>query len=114
MPENYIVTNKDGLLVRSQMNTKNDANIKRKMSANEGFTVYQTYVQNGNETWGRLSNDPGALQQEYTCISIGNRVFAKREEAPMPSIPYAISSEWATAIDAWARSNGFKGPKPTG
>ena len=46
----YIVINKDGLLVRSQTSTLNPLNIKRKMSNGEGFTVYQTIVQNGNQT----------------------------------------------------------------
>ena len=108
----YIVTNKDGLLVRSQTSTLNPLNIKRKMSNGEGFTVYQTIVQNGNQTWGRVSDNPGGLQQEYVCLSIGNREFARLEAptAPMPGTASLL--EWAQAMDAWARFMGYEGPRP--
>lgn len=60
MSQKYIVVNPDGLYVRSlrsQTTTLNMLNIKRKMSNGEGFTVHQTYVQRGNQVWGRVSKE---------------------------------------------------------
>ncbi|MBI3175125.1 MAG: hypothetical protein HYZ25_15470 [Chloroflexi bacterium] len=62
MSQKYIVVNPDGLYVRSQMTTLNALNIKRKMSNGEGFTIHQTYVQKGNQVWGRVSDNPGNVQ----------------------------------------------------
>ena len=88
MSQKYIVVNPDGLNVRSQMSTLNALNIKRKMSNGEGFTVYQTYVQKGNQVWGRVSDNPGNVQQEFVCLSIANREYA-RLEAPTAPLPLA-------------------------
>lgn len=110
MPEYYIVTNADGLLTHSQMSTISAT--RRKMSNGEGFTVYQTKLMNGNQTWGRLSEDPGGLQQEYVCLQIGNREFAKKQPLSEP-IPSTTLLEWAQSADTWMRLNGFKGPKPS-
>ncbi|MBI5297959.1 MAG: hypothetical protein HY869_20985 [Chloroflexi bacterium] len=126
MPQKYIVVNPDGLNVRSQMSTLNVLNIKRKMSNGEGFTVFEVYTQNGNQKWGRVSDNPGGLQQEFVCLSIGNREYA-RAEAPAPSAPIGAPPpnagsaphleegfrrlmDWARAVDAWARFMGFEGP----
>lgn len=106
----YIVTNKPRINVRAQMDWRNAANIKRKMSNGEGFTVYQTYVINGNELWGRVSDNPGDVQQEYVCISIGNRSFCKADEAqPEMGAPSAL---FFIQLDAWAREKGYKGVPP--
>ena len=104
---NYIVTNKDGLLVRAQMDTRNPHNIKRKMSNGEGFIVYQTYVKNANQVWGRVSDNPGDVQQEYTCLSIANRTFAKIEISDEELKSYKVNPRWIIAIDLWARSKGY-------
>lgn len=108
----YIVVNPNGLNVRGTMTTLNTLNIKRKMSNGEGFTVFETYVQAGSQVWGRVSDNPGGLQQEYVCLSIANREYA-REQAPTASLPEAAGLvEWAQALDAWARFMGYEGPRP--
>lgn len=107
----YIVTNKPYLYVRSQMTTKNSANVKRKMSNGEGFIVYQTYVQNGSELWGRISSNPGLVEQEYACLQIGNRQFAKADD-DQPLLGNQPNVAWFVQMDAWARSMGYKGVFP--
>lgn len=106
----YIVTNKYGLLVRAQMDTKQSANIKYKMSNGEGFTVYQTYVRNGNQLWGRISANPGLVEQEYACLQIANREFARAEE--YQTLGLLPNPSWYIQIDAWARSKGYNGIPP--
>jgi hypothetical protein len=109
---NYIVVNGDGLNVRSQMNTTNSKNLLRRMSNNEGFVVHETYnVQgmSGLQVWGRVSDNPGGISQEYVCLQIGNKVYAK-EQTSQPTQP--VSNAWQTAIDTWARSQGYTGPRP--
>lgn len=108
---NYIVKNKLGLYVRAQMETRNPANIKRKMSSGEGFIVYQTYVVNGNQLWGRVSSNPGMLEQEFVCLQIANRVYAVAEES-QPVTTERPNPAWILQIDAWARSMGYKGIPP--
>lgn len=96
-------TNKDGLLVRSQMDTTNPKNVVRKMSDGEEFLVYQTYVVKRNQVWGRLTNNPGAVQQEYCCLSIANRTFAVPDNF-QPHGDVKISLQWIQQVDVWARS----------
>ncbi len=113
MPEKYIVTNGDGLLVRSQMTTTNPFNVKRKMSNGEGFTVYQVYVQNGSHTWGRVTDNPGSVQQQYVCLSIVGRPPFAVLEAPI-SEPTPAPSDLVTvvkALGAWASLKGYEGPQ---
>lgn len=106
----YIVTSVQGLLVRAQMDTRNAYNIRRKMSNGEGFIVYQTYVRNGNQLWGRLSTNPGGLEQEYSCLMIGNKVFAVAEEIQV--IGLQPNPAFFIQLDQWARSIGYKGIPP--
>jgi len=111
MQKQFIVTNGEGLYVRSQMTTTNPYNILRKMSANEGFTVYETYNikgMSGLQVWGRVSNNPGGISQEFSCLSIGNKTYAK-EESPQTPIP---ANSWAREIDTWARTKGYTGIAP--
>ena len=111
MSQNYIVKNPAGLLVRAQMDTTNSTNILRKMSNGEGFTVFQLINQPNGYVWGRLSDDPGNLQQQYACISIlGRTAFAVPE---LPSIfPIPINSQWGFEADAFLRTKGYMGVKP--
>jgi len=106
----YTVTNPEGLFVRAQMNTTNPFNIWRKMSNGESFTIYQTYPI-GAQIWGRLTDNPGNVSQEYACLQIANKQFA-RLEAPPADIPAGGSRVWMLALDTWARSQGFNGPPP--
>jgi hypothetical protein len=109
------------------MTTLNVLNIKRKMSNGEGFTVFEVYMQGGSQKWGRVSDNPGGLQQEFVCLSIGNREYARAEAPSAPPPPAAPPPnagsaphlgeefrrlmEWARAVDAWARFMGFEGPR---
>ncbi len=110
---NYIVVNGDGLNVRSQMSTTNPKNLLRKMSQNEGFVVLETYNVkgvSGLQVWGRVSNNPGGISQEYACLSIGNKVYAKEE---IPSTPVSGQlGTWAHEVDLYLRSLGYKGSTP--
>jgi hypothetical protein len=109
--QGYIVTNSEGLNVRSQMNTTNSKNLLRRMSPNEGFIIYETYQvkgMSGLQTWGRVSNNPGGISQEYVCLSIGNKIYAKAQDAQ----PVTQTPAWAYELDAWARTQGYTGVKP--
>src|SRR5574343_1129070 len=106
--QNYIVVNPGGLFVRSQMDTTNPANRLRSMSNGEGFIVYDTYTQKGTtglETWARISNNGGGLLQEYTCLSIGNRVYALPQAMPAQPAP-ATPIDVIRDIVAWAITKG--------
>ena len=70
----YTVTNKDGLLVHSKLDTTSQT--LRKMANGESFKVYQLYPVNTNQIWGRLTDNPGNVSQEYTCLQIANKEFA--------------------------------------
>lgn len=107
----YIVKSNPYLLVRSQMETRSSSNIIRRMSNGEGFTVYQTYVVRGNQLWGRLSDNPGGVEQEYACLQIANKVFAVAEES-QPNIRSSPNPMWFIQIDAWARTMGYTGIPP--
>jgi hypothetical protein len=108
---NFIVTNGEGLNVRSQMSTTNPKNLLRKMSPNEGFTVFETYNVkgiSGLQIWGRVSDNPGGISQEYVCLSIGNKVYAKKEETP--NAPENL--HWAHEVDSFLRTLGYTGSMP--
>lgn len=112
----YIVVNKDGLNVRSQMSTTNDKNLLRRMSKGEGFEVQQTYNvpgMTGLQVWGRLSNNPGGIRQEYVCLQIGNKKYAEEEKPSVPVyVPIDAVDAWRYAVDAWIRLRGYDGPRP--
>lgn len=106
----YVVINSNGANVRTQMSTLNPFNIVRVMGTNEGFVVHETYNisgMSGLQVWGRISDNPGGQKQEYVCLSIGNKVYCKLQETPLP-----MPENWAQAIDVWARSIGYTGPRP--
>jgi hypothetical protein len=112
--KHYIVTNTEGLRVRSQMDTRNDKTILRTMHKSEGFDGYQEYQipgPTGLQTWVRLSTNSGDVRQEYACIRIGNRHFAKEEEDK--SKPAESTQEWMEAVDTYLRTKlGYRGPRP--
>ena len=109
---NYIVVNKRGLNVRSQMTTTNQANIQRTLSFGTGLVVHEVYhIQgmSGLQTWGRITENPGGQQQEYVCIKIGEMIFAQEEQA---NEDVDTATDWMHEIDAWARTKGYTGPRP--
>ena len=104
----YIVTNTEGLKVRSKPDTNTGTTI-RVMTNGEVFRAADVFFQ-GLRTWARLTSGAGSMQ-EYACIGIGDRKFAVLsgiEPEPLP----ATEGGWATGLDAWARSMGYRGPKP--
>lgn len=106
---NYIVTNAEGLNVRAQMDTRNNKNIQRWMGKGEGFEVFQTYQIkgiSGLQTWGRISTNAGDVSQEFVCLQIGNKTYARAEATE----PQPLS--WTLSVDAFLRTLGYKGPQP--
>ena len=109
---NWIVVNGGGLYVRAQMDTTNSKNIVRRMSFGEGFVVHETYNvkgMSGLQTWGRVSNNPGGISQEYVCLSIGNKVYARQEGAQIPPVIPAGETTRLDRLEAWARTQGYQG-----
>jgi hypothetical protein len=104
----YIVTNVDGLKVRSKPDTNTGGTI-RMMAVGEVFRAADVFFQD-QRTWARLTSGAGSMQ-EYACIAIGNRKFAELHGIEAEPIP-AGEAGWATGLDAWARSMGYKGPRP--
>lgn len=102
----YIVVNNRGLIVRSKLDTGTGMPL-RKMAQGEGFEGFDK-VEIGDQTWVRLTQDSD-VTQEYVCIQIGNHILAQETHTEQTSFPRA---EWVTALDNWARIQGFKGPKP--
>jgi hypothetical protein len=108
----YIVTNPPGLQRRSQMSTVNPFNIKGKLSNGEGFDVYEVYTIKANQKWGRITDNPGDVQQEYVCLSIGNKTFA-REELAGTGNTAQVTLAWCMAVDRFLRDKlGYTGPSP--
>jgi len=109
MSETYIVTNKF-LFVRGKPDTKTGGTI-RKMSQGEAFDVVEIITPTNNQKWGRLTDD-NDVTQEYACLQIGNRYFARKSVAnDTPTEPPALAV-WVLSMDAWARSKGYTGPMP--
>lgn len=102
----YTVTSPDGLLVRAQTLTTNPQNILRKMSNGESFVVYQTLIVNRNQKWGRLTNNPGDIKQEYACLSIANKTFAVLDINQLPE-DVRINPQWIEEVDRQLRAKGF-------
>lgn len=109
-PTTYIVTNQygNGLNVRSKPDT-NTGKVMRTMTNGEGFQAYDIFTL-GNQTWARVSRGDQVVQ-EYACIAIGNKIYAREQTTP-PRDDNQAQQRWANQIDAWARSNGYNGVKP--
>jgi len=110
--QTYIVTNDKGVLVRGKPDTKTGYPI-RKMAAGEAFTVIEIITTDNNQKWARLTDD-NDVTQEYCCIQIANKYFARpsasQETFTRASAPPAMA--WAESMDAWARTLGYQGPRP--
>jgi hypothetical protein len=104
----YIVTNNEGLKVRRKPDVNTGA-VVRVMSNGEIFHVNDVFVL-GLKVWARLTEGDGA-EQEYACLAIGSREFAVLHD-PNPEPGGEGIFGWPTAIDAWARSQGYNGPRP--
>jgi hypothetical protein len=79
------------------------------LSAGTQREVFSIITDKNNDTWGRISQADGAGKAEWVCIANTNRVFMRKIEIPEPV--HSIF-EWADAIDAWARNQGYKGVSP--
>ena len=112
MTSKYIVVTSPTLNVRAQMTTMNPYNILRKMSSGEGFIVYETYQvkgMSGLQLWGRIAENPGGITQEYVCLQIGNKVYAKEESKPIET---TTPANWQIEVDTFLRTLGYKGTRP--
>ena len=116
MDKNFVVLNGNGANVRSQMTTLNPYNIVRKMSFGEGFVVHEIYNvkgMSGLQVWGRVSDNAGGISQEYVCLSIGNKVYAKEEAVTSVASPEIVNvSSWQWEVDAFLRTKGYTGSRP--
>ena len=102
----YLVVNPQGLNVRSQPSTNHNATILRKMSQGEAFQTLELFYI-GNQLWARLTAHT-TRSNEYCCITYANREpFAIPADDDDPN-----TDTWTIALDQWARSLGYNGPKP--
>lgn len=101
--------NGNGLNVRSKPDTKTGA-VTRWMTNGEGFQATDVFTL-GNETWARVSRGDNVIQ-EYACIAIGNRIYCREQVSVTGAQLPAPATSWAQALDEWARSKGFTGPRP--
>jgi len=118
IPANYLVVNKEGLNVRAQTNTQSTKNILRWMSNGEGFHVYQIIKVKGStgiQEWGRITDNPGGLTQEYVCLGIGNRRYALpslHNPIPTPDPDDNQIMNWVRDVDGYLRTLGYTGALP--
>ena len=106
----YIVTNSKGLTVRGKPDTQTGGAI-RKMSMGEVFDVIEIITPTNNQKWGRLTDD-NDVTQEYACLQIGNRYFARKSEVGDPPTEPPTAMAWMLSMDSWARTKGYTGPRP--
>jgi hypothetical protein len=106
MTRNFIVANNEGLNVRAKPDTKTGARL-RFMTNGEKFQATDIFSI-GNQTWACVSHED-AFIQEYACIAIGTKIYA-REQAP--TTPPIFADQWALQIDSWARAHGYSGIEP--
>ena len=109
----YIVTNQygNGLNVRSKPDTRTGS-IMRFMTNGEGFQAYDIFTI-GNQTWSRVSRGNQVIQ-EYACIAIGNKIYAREQQTPPTDDTLAFIShlkQYILKLDKWARANGFDGDR---
>jgi hypothetical protein len=73
--------------------------------------VYQTLpVDKNNIVWGRVSETvEGNVQYVGLKVGANKKVILLKADQPDSSQQFMV---WAQSIDAWARLNEFKGPKP--
>jgi hypothetical protein len=71
--------------------------------------VIDTQTDTQGRKWGRVSDPDPKGKADWFCIRTLTTIFAEplvEDAAPKPK------SYWINAIDAWARLNGYTGPKP--
>lgn len=111
--QQYIVVNGAGLYVRSKPDT-GTGQILRKMTMGEAFIAHDVFIVDGNKTWARLSQGD-SVQQQYCMIEyLGRPAYARlqgpaQSPSPIPPLPSGILETRVAALEAWARSQGFKG-----
>lgn len=105
----YIVINPKGLNVRSKPDTAT-GKIVRMMTAGEAFVATDVVLIKGVETWARLTSGDSVIQQYCMIGQVGRPAHSKEvDTAPVVSFP---GNSWMSALDTWARSKGFDGPRP--
>jgi hypothetical protein len=102
------VINPKGLNVRSKPDTAT-GQVIRSMTMGEAFTAVDVMLVKGTETWARLTSGDSVIQQ-YCMIGMVGRPQMCREVASQ-GVP-VTASQWQTALDVWARLQGYDGPKP--
>jgi len=112
-PGEYTVTNVDGLIIRKSMSTTVPTNRYGKYSNGENFKVYQVYPEKGGILWGRVSSSTEEGSALYCGLRVNNHPLVKFEKPfDQEQLPTTSLLNWANGIDAWARVQGYKGPKP--
>jgi hypothetical protein len=76
------------------------------MTNGEGFTAQDVFTL-GERSWARVSIGD-QVKQEYVCLQIGNKIYARPQSAPV----HNTNQTWEEQIDAWARNEGYNGIKP--
>lgn len=99
--------------IRAAMNTMTDANLVGRYSNGEPFSVYEVYPETGGIVWGRVSSNTGGGTSKYVALRVNNHPKVMFEKPfAQEQLPTTSLLNWATGIDAWARVQGYKGPKP--
>lgn len=97
-----IVTNFQGLNVRTQPNAQRNDIITRTLSCGEIVTAFDVF-DNGAKTYARICEQTTG-KQEYILVRDGKTIYAA---------PRGMTSlSWAQEIDTWARTKGYQGRKP--
>lgn len=83
-------------------------NIVGFLNAGKQRMIYSFYTDKNNATWGRVSEADAAGVSEWVCVQNVNRVFMRpvvNEPLPSTGTPF----ERLDRLEAWARSQGYKG-----
>lgn len=100
MPIKIVVVNPQGVRERTAPTTQ--AYSPKLYAAGEVIEIVETLIPRKNEIWGMLYRKERAfvalaIEDKTYCIQLGE-----------PENP----TEWMQALDAWARTKGYTGPKP--
>lgn len=83
------------------------SNIVGKLTIGTCRHVFSVVTDASNASWGRISEADGAGIAEWVCLRNLNREFMKRI-ADIPVVVTGLEARVA-ALEAWARTQGFKG-----
>lgn len=98
--------------IRASMDTTINVNIDGAYTASSTFLVYEIFPEKKGIVWGRVSSNAIGSEARYVALKVNSHFKAKlkRSFAETDQLPIALG--WVNALDAWARSKGFNGPKP--